>query len=109
MQPVGMELTEDGKYAFIALGPANHVAVVNRETYKPEKYILVGRRIWHLALTPEQGKLSTTNGVYGDVAVKYIASLTHKKSIKAGRFPWAWRFCSKKKYRVVNRTQILTV
>ena len=54
IQPVGIELTADGKYAFIALGPSNHVAVVDRKTYEPVKYILVGRRVWHTVLSPEQ-------------------------------------------------------
>ena len=31
LQPVGMEFTKDGKYLFVALGPANRVAVVDRE------------------------------------------------------------------------------
>ena len=29
IQPVGVRLSDDGRYAFVALGPANHVAVVN--------------------------------------------------------------------------------
>jgi len=88
IQPVGMELTDDGKYAFVALGPANHVAVVNRETYEAENYVLVGRRVWHMALTPEQDRLFTTNGVSGDVTVVDVASLKAIKTIKVGRFPW---------------------
>jgi len=88
IQPVGIELTADGKHAFIALGPSNHVAVVDRETYEPIEYILVGRRVWHTALTPEQDKLYTTNGVSGDVSVVDIATMKAEKSIKVGRFPW---------------------
>jgi len=88
IQPVGMELTADGKLAFIALGPSNHVAVVDRATYEPIDYILVGRRVWHTALTPEQDKLYTTNGVSGDVTVVDVKSMKAEKSIKVGRFPW---------------------
>jgi len=88
LQPVGMELTADGKLAFIALGPANHVAVVDRSSMEVIKYILVGKRVWHLALTPEQDKLYTTNGVSGDVTVIDVASLRPKKTIKVGRYPW---------------------
>ncbi len=40
---------KDGKKAFVALGPANRVAVINAETYEVEKYILVGQRVWQLA------------------------------------------------------------
>jgi len=63
IQPVGMELTRDGKYAFIALGPANHIAVVDRSTYE-------------------------TNGVSGDVTVVDARALKPIKTIKVGRFPW---------------------
>lgn len=88
LQPVGMELTEDGRLAFIALGPANHVAVVDRQTYEVIDYILVGRRVWHMALSPEGDRLYTTNGVSGDVTVIDTDSLRALKSIKVGRFPW---------------------
>jgi len=88
IQPVGMELTKDGKFAFIALGPANHVAVVDRSNYEVVDYVLVGRRVWHLKLTPEQDRLFTTNGVSGDVTVVDVDSLKPIKSIKVGRFPW---------------------
>ena len=44
IQPVGIKLTSDGKYAFIALGPANHVAVVDAKTFKVIKYLLVGKK-----------------------------------------------------------------
>ena len=53
MQPVGLRLSRDGKTAFVALGPANRVAVVDTATFEVEKYLLVGRRVWHLDLTPD--------------------------------------------------------
>ena len=87
VQPVGIRLTTDGKYAFIALGPSNQVAVVDAHTYEVLKYILVGRRVWHMALTPEEDKLYTTNGVSGDVTVIDVKTLEPVKSIKVGRYP----------------------
>ena len=88
IQPVGIELTSDGKHAFVALGPSNRIAVIDRETYEPVEYILVGRRVWHTALTPQEDKLYTTNGVSGDVTVIDVESLKAEKTIKVGRFPW---------------------
>jgi len=64
------------------------VAVVDRESLEVIEYILVGRRVWHMALTPEEDKLYTTNGVSGDVTVVDVASLKAEKSIKVGRYPW---------------------
>lgn len=51
VQPVGIKLSADGKYAFVALGPANHVAVVDARTFEVLDYLLVGRRVWQLAFT----------------------------------------------------------
>jgi YVTN family beta-propeller protein len=88
IQPVGIQLSKDGKYAFVALGPANHVAVIDAKTYEVLKYILVGKRVWQLAFTPEEDKLFTTNGVSGDVTVIDVATLEALHSVKVGRYPW---------------------
>jgi PQQ-dependent catabolism-associated beta-propeller protein len=88
IQPVGFEFTPDGETAFVALGPANHVAVINMKTFEVEKYILVGRRVWHMAFSPDHKQLFTANGVSGDVTVIDVASQEPIKSIKVGRFPW---------------------
>ena len=69
IQPVGIEMVNDGALAFVALGPANRVAVVDIATRKVLNYILVGQRVWHLATTPEQDLMFTTNGVSNDVSV----------------------------------------
>jgi len=93
VQPVGIRMTKDGARAFIGLGPSNHVAVVNARTFEVEEYILVGRRVWHMEMTPDESLLFTTNGLSGDVTVVDLASLEPIKTIKVGRFPWgaAWR------------------
>jgi PQQ-dependent catabolism-associated beta-propeller protein len=46
IQPVGVRITADGTKAYVALGPANRVAVVDTKTYEVLKYILVGQRVW---------------------------------------------------------------
>ncbi|UWR21898.1 YVTN family beta-propeller repeat protein [Sulfitobacter sp. S190] len=88
VQPVGFEFTPGDTHAFVALGPSNHVAVVNADTYEVEDYILVGRRVWHMAFNEDRSQLYTTNGVSGDVTVIDVASRKAVKSIKVGRFPW---------------------
>jgi len=88
IQPLGFELTPDQKTAFVALGPSNHVAVVNTESLEVEGYILTGRRVWHMAFSPDHRLLFTTNGVSGDVTVIDVAKREAIKSIKVGRFPW---------------------
>ncbi len=88
IQPVGVRITKDGKKAFVALGPANRVAVVDTATLKVEKYLLVGQRVWNLGFTPDEKLLFTTNGTSNDVSVIDVASLKVTKSIKVGRYPW---------------------
>ena len=44
--------------------------------------------MWHLALTPEEDQLFTTNGVSGDVTAIDVAKLRATRTIKVGRFPW---------------------
>ena len=88
IQPVGIKLTSDGKYAFVALGPANHVAVVDAKTYKVIKYLLVGKRVWQLDFVDNEKKLYTTNGVSSDVSIIDVDSLKVEKTIKVGRYPW---------------------
>jgi YVTN family beta-propeller protein len=83
-----LRFTQDGKKAFVALGPANRVAVIDTATKKVEKYLLVGQRVWHLALTPDGKYLYTTNGISNDVSVIDVASLKVLKSIAVGSFPW---------------------
>jgi len=88
IQPVGIAHMKDGPWAFVALGPANHVAVINRKTYAVEKYILVGSRVWNLAFSPDGKRLYTTNGVSNDVSIIDVDALKIKKSVATGRFPW---------------------
>lgn len=58
------------------------------KTFEVETYILVGRRVWHMAFSPDSQQLFTTNGVSGDVTVIDVASREAIKSIKVGRYPW---------------------
>jgi len=57
-------------------------------TLKVERYLLVGQRVWNLALSPDEKMLFTTNGTSNDVSVVDVASLKVTKSIKTGRYPW---------------------
>jgi PQQ-dependent catabolism-associated beta-propeller protein len=88
IQAVGIGITRDGKTGFVALGPANRIAVVNGVTHAVEKYLLVGQRVWHMAFTPDEKYLLTTNGVSNDVSVIDVASLKVIKSIQVGELPW---------------------
>jgi PQQ-dependent catabolism-associated beta-propeller protein len=88
IQPVGIAITRDGKTGFVALGPANRIAVVDGATHKVTKYLLVGQRVWHMAFTADEKYLLTTNGVSNDVSVIDVAALKVIKTIQVGELPW---------------------
>ncbi|MBS9478036.1 PQQ-dependent catabolism-associated beta-propeller protein [Ancylobacter radicis] len=88
IQPVGVRITKDGSKAFVALGPANRVAVINPKTLEVEKYLLVGQRVWQLGFTPDQKFLISTNGNSNDVSIIDVAAEKVTKSVTTGRAPW---------------------
>jgi PQQ-dependent catabolism-associated beta-propeller protein len=88
IQPVGINITKDGRMAFVALGPANRVAVINGATHEVQKYLLVGQRVWHMAFTPDEKYLLTTNGLSNDVSVIDVARLRAINTIQVGELPW---------------------
>jgi PQQ-dependent catabolism-associated beta-propeller protein len=92
IQPVGINITKDGKFGFIDLGPANRVAVVDGVTHAVLKYLLVGQRVWHGAFTPDEKYLLVANGVSNDVSVIDVAAQKVIKSIQVGELPWGVAF-----------------
>ena len=72
----------------MALGPSNHIAVIDGTTHQVTKYLLVGQRVWHMAFTPDEKYLLTTNGVSNDVSVIDVAALKVINTIQVGQQPW---------------------
>jgi YVTN family beta-propeller protein len=87
--PVGIVMTRDGKTAFVALGRANHVAVVDVASRKVEDTILVGRRPWGIALTRDESRLLVTNGLSDDLSIVDVRSRRVQKSVPVGRVPYS--------------------
>ena len=87
-ETVGVRVLKDGSKAFVALGPANHVAVIDAKTFEVEDYLLVGQRVWQLAFTPDEKLLFTTNGNSNDISVIDVPSLKVIKSMPVGTAPW---------------------
>lgn len=88
LQPVGIKVTQDGSRIFVALGPANRVAVIDGGTLEVLDYILVGQRVWQLAFTPGEEFLLTTNGNSNDITVIDVAREKAIKSVPVGQQPW---------------------
>jgi PQQ-dependent catabolism-associated beta-propeller protein len=88
IQPEDIRFTKDDKIAFVALGPANRVAVVDATSYQVKKYLLVGERVWHLGFTPDYKYLLSANGLTNDISMIDVNELKVIKSIQVGRLPW---------------------
>jgi YVTN family beta-propeller protein len=86
--PVGLVMTKDGKTAYVTLGHAAHVAVVDVPTRKVLSYILVGKRSWGITLSRDEKTLYVANGLGDDVTIIDTASRKAIISIPVGRVPW---------------------
>lgn len=85
--PVGMVMSADGKTAFVTLGKANHVAVVDVASKTVKDMILVGKRAWGLALSRDNRTLYVANGLSDDVSIVDLEQGRALRSVKAGRVP----------------------
>lgn len=88
IQPVGIKHSKDGELAFVALGPAARVAVIETGSLEVVKYLLVGQRVWNMDFSPDEKRIFTTNGVSNDMSVIDRERLKVKKSVQVGRMPW---------------------
>jgi YVTN family beta-propeller protein len=86
--PVGLTMTRDGKTAYVTLGHAAHVAVVDVATRKVEAYILVGKRSWGITMSKDESKLYVANGFGDDITIIDVKSRKAIISIPVGRIPW---------------------
>jgi PQQ-dependent catabolism-associated beta-propeller protein len=85
--PVDLVITRDGTKAYVALGRANHVAVVDVASREVLDYVLVGKRPWGLALSADEKKLYVADGLSDDLTIIDTASETAIKSIPTGQVP----------------------
>ena len=86
--PVGIQITRDGKRAFVALGRANHVAFIDVPGRKVTNQVLVGKRAWNVTLDKAEARLIVVNGLSDDVTVVDVAGAKALKSIPVGRVPY---------------------
>ena len=89
LTPVDILFDESQTTAFIALGSANHVVLVDAEEREILKYILVGRRPWGLGITPDGEHLFVLNGLSDDVTIIDIEAQRPIRSSRTGLVPHA--------------------
>ena len=86
--PVGIQLSRDGKRAFVALGRANHVAFVDVPARKVSALVLVGKRAWNVALDKDEKRLFVVNGLSDDLTVVDVPGAKAIKTVPVGRVPY---------------------
>jgi len=86
--PVDLLITGDGTRAYVALGRANHVGVVDVKAREVIDYVLVGKRAWGLALSHDEKRLWVANGLSDDVSIIDTRSLKVLKSVPVGLVPY---------------------
>lgn len=89
LTPVDIRFSADGEFAFVALGAANHVVIVNVQEREIEKYILVGRRAWGLELSPDEERLYVLNGLSDDMTIIDLDRRRPIRSVRTGLVPHA--------------------
>jgi len=86
--PVGIQISRDGKRAYVALGRANHVAFIDVPQRKVTQLVLVGKRAWNVTLDQAEARLYVVNGLSDDVTVVDVPAAKPIKSIPVGRVPY---------------------
>lgn len=87
IQPVGIRFTGDGKRAFIALGRGKLVAEVDTGTLQIVRTWPVGLRAWNLALSRDERRIYTADGLDGTITMIDLGS-NKTRSVKLGGKPW---------------------
>jgi DNA-binding beta-propeller fold protein YncE len=87
MTPVDILFNPNQNEAYVALGGANHVAIVDTTTREITKYILVGRRAWGLGLSPDAQTLIVLNGLSDDFTMIDLNTRRPILTKRAGLIP----------------------
>jgi PQQ-dependent catabolism-associated beta-propeller protein len=88
VQPVGIIFTGNGERAFVALGRAGLVAEVDPKRFTLIRTFQVGWRAWNLALSPDETRIYTANGLTGDMSAIDIVANKPLGTVKLGGKPW---------------------
>jgi PQQ-dependent catabolism-associated beta-propeller protein len=88
VSPVALVIDKTGTSAFVTLGRANHVGVVDVKSRQVSDYILVGSRPWGITFDKAQKRLFVANGASDDVSIIDAASHKVLRSVPVGHYPY---------------------
>jgi PQQ-dependent catabolism-associated beta-propeller protein len=88
IQANGIRFTRDGKRAFVGLGRGKLVAEVDPATLKIVRTWPVGLRAWNIALSSDESRLYSADGLDGTMSVIDLKSGQELPPVKLGGKPW---------------------
>lgn len=88
VQANGIRFTRDGKRAFVGLGRGKLVAEVDPATLKIVRTWPVGLRAWNIALSPDESRLYSADGLDGTMSVIDLKTGKELPPVKLGGKPW---------------------
>ncbi len=88
IQPMGVQFATRRHARGRRARPRQPLAVIDTSTYEVLKYVLVGQRPWHIALSADGSQLYSANGLSNDLTIVDTKTWNPEKSIPVGRLPW---------------------
>jgi PQQ-dependent catabolism-associated beta-propeller protein len=88
VQAVEMEVTRDGRRAFVAMGRGNQVAEIDPATWKVVGHFSTGERTWGLALSPDESRLYAASGLSGELTIIDLRRNAVSHRVKFAGKPW---------------------
>ncbi len=88
VQANGIRFTRDGKRAFVGLGRGKLVAEVDPVSFRIVRTWPVGLRAWNIALSPDEGRLYSADGLDGTMSIIDLRTGSELPQVKLGGKPW---------------------
>nr|WP_305098020.1 PQQ-dependent catabolism-associated beta-propeller protein [Croceibacterium sp. D39] len=87
-QAVELELTRDGKRAFVAMGRGDRVAEIDPVSYRVVRSFPTGHRTWGIALSPDDARLYAVSGLSGTATIIDLEKDKVAHTVTLGGKPW---------------------
>ena len=87
-KPVGVVVSPDGKWVYVANGNANAVSIIDATRNAVVGRIPVGRRPWGIAISPDGRTLYTADGLSNQLSVIDVATRRVRATVKTDKQPW---------------------
>ena len=88
VQAVEMEVTRDGRRAFVAMGRSNQVAEIDPRTRRVVRSFPTGFRTWGIDLAPDESRLYAASGLSGELTIVDLVENEVSKTVQLGGKPW---------------------